>query len=420
MEDDFKIKRCRSCGSERLNPIISLGNQYVTNFISSEEEHNSIPRVPLNLVLCEECKLLQLEHNAPPESMWGGQYWYKSAINRLIREDLQDIVEKSKGLVNLERGDIVIDIGCNDGTLMGFYDKDLGLEVAGFEPSINVAEEAERKGFKVINDFFNYGSFIHNFGVKKAKVITAISMFYDLEDPNIFLRDIVSALDKDGLFVIQQNYLVKMLENNAFDNICHEHREYYSLTSLKHLLDRHGLEIFDVEENGINGGSIRTYIKLRDNESLGTQESANRVRLVLEKEKNSGLDTKIPYEEFADRIVNIKKELIDFLIEEKRAGKRICGLGASTRGNTTLQYFELGPDLIDCIFDRNSDKWGKKTVGTLIPIESPDKIGGFNPDYQLVLIWHIFKGIGDDEKEFIKKGGKFILPLPSYRVVDQV
>ena len=268
MIEEYEITKCRSCNSEHLTPILSLGNQYVTNFIKSEEEQKNVPQVPLDLILCEDCKLLQLKHNAPPESMWSDQYWYKSGISLTIKEDLKDIVEKSQKIKELQENDIVIDIGCNDGTMLEFYEKDKNLKLVGFEPSGNVAKEAGEKGLHVINNFFNAENFKKDFGDEKAKLITAISMFYDLEDPNTFLEDIVSCLDTNGLFVIQQNYLVGMLENNAFDNICHEHREYYSLISMKKLLDKHNLEIFDVDFNLINGGSIRTYIKLKENHEL--------------------------------------------------------------------------------------------------------------------------------------------------------
>src|SRR3972149_11926267 len=187
MSDEFKIKKCRSCGYNKLIRIISLGNQYVTNFVNTKEEQKNIPQVPLNLVLCENCKLLQLEHNAPNDSMWGDQYWYKSNINRLIREDLRDITEKAIKISNPGRESIVIDIGCNDGTLLDSYNKNKGLVLVGFEPSKNVAMEAEKKGFQIIQNFFNAEDFKKNFGERKAKIITAISMFYDLEDPNPFV-----------------------------------------------------------------------------------------------------------------------------------------------------------------------------------------------------------------------------------------
>ena len=417
--ENVEIKKCRVCESDNLIPIISLGNQHIVNFVDSK--HQESPKCPLDLVLCEKCKLVQLKHNAPSEAMWGDQYWYKSSINKMIREDLKDIVQNVENIYPLNSEDIVVDIGCNDGTLLDFYSKDKALNLVGFEPSSNVARESSEKGFEVINDFFNSKSFKEKFGNKKAKVITAISMFYDLEDPNKFMEDIVECLDEKGLFVIQQNYIVKMLENNAFDNICHEHREYYSYLSLKNLLDKYNLETFDIVENEINGGSIRTYIKFKGNQNLkGAPGSEERIAKLIEKEKEIGLDTIKPYIEFASRIENIKKELIEFLKEKKQEGKSICALGASTRGLVLLQYFGLGPEIIDCIFDRNPDKEGKKSVGSWIPITSPDNFEKYKPDYQLVLIWHIFKGIGDDEKEFVNKGGKFILPLPSLNITNQV
>jgi len=417
MSDEYSISCCRSCGSNQLVQILSLGNQYVTNFVDSKEDSNV--RCPLDLVLCENCKLLQSRHNAPPESMWGDQYWYKSGISITIKEDLKDIVDKSKKIVELNSEGLVIDIGCNDGTLLSFYDI-LRLKTVGFEPSGNVAKEAIGKGFDVINNFFNAKDFKEKYGGKKAKIITAISMFYDLEDPNKFLEDIVACLDKDGLFVIQQNYLITMLEQNAFDNICHEHREYYSFTSLQTILAKHRLEIFDVEQNNINGGSIRTYIRFKGNENLkGFEGSKERLKKIVEKEEKLNLDTPRPYEEFARRINSIKEKLMNFLKEEKAKGKKIWIYGASTRGNVTLQYFGLGPELITAIADMNPDKWGKKTVGTMIPIISPEEFRKENPDYLLVLVWHFFDEIKQQENDWFEKGGKFIVPLPEFKIVEK-
>ena len=221
----------------------------------------------------------------------------------------------------LSEKDIVIDIGCNDGTLLDFYPKK-DFILVGFEPSGNVAKEASMKGYHVINNFFNAEDFRSHFGDKKAKIITAISMFYDLEDPNRFLEDITSVLDENGLFIIQQNYLLTMLKQNAFDNILHEHREYYSLISLKNLLDRHGLEIFDVEQNSINGGSVRTYIKFKQSEKInGFEGAAKRINSLIEEEKNAGLESEKPYLEFASRIDEIKERLMNFLKQEKSKDK---------------------------------------------------------------------------------------------------
>ncbi len=496
MSEQYAISECRACFSKNLVPIISLGDQYITNFVDSEEDHKRIPKVPLDLIICTDCKILQLRHNATAESMWDEQYWYKSGISTTIKADLKDIVESSLKLANLNEKDIIVDIGSNDGTLLSFYDKK--FDAVGFEPSKNVANEAKSKGFKVINDFFNAGSYKKEFGDKKAKLITAISMFYDLEDPNQFLRDIISVLDKDGLFVIQQNYLATMLQYNAFDNICHEHREYYSFTALRNLLEKHGLEIFDVGQSAINGGSIRTYIrKKREKEytpidpikrtfeemGLGVSEiglsnlgelslkislsklgnskntslntlrkslskfdlaiediefgeninlylklnSSNsikpfdgaekRIRDIISMEEKMELNTMKPYLEFAARIDKIKSDLLNFLKQEKAKGKKIWIYGASTRGNVILQYFDLGPDMIEAIADKNADKYGKKTVGSLIPIFSPEVMRKANPDYLIVNTWHFFEEIRTQEMEYHKNGGILIAPLPELKIV---
>lgn len=419
MNEIKEIKNCRACNSAEIISIISLGKQYVTNFIDSEEQQKNIPVVPLELVLCNKCKLLQLKHNAPPESMWGEQYWYKSGISTTIKEDLKNIAEKAQKICELKKEDMIIDIGCNDGTLLEVYNHPK-QNLIGFEPSKNVAREAEEKGFKVINNFFNADDFKKELGNKKAKIITAISMFYDLEEPNKFLGDIFSVLDKEGLFVIQQNYLVTMLEQNAFDNICHEHREYYSLTSLKNILEKYGLEIFDVEQNDINGGSIRTYIKVKGNWELkGFDGAEQRIKTLLDREDKLGLNTLKPYQEFASRISKIKKDLMNFLKNEEAKGKRIWIYGASTRGNIALQYFGLDSAIISGIADKNSDKWGKKTVGSLIPIFSPEKMREEKPDYLLINTWHFLKEIMKQEEDYFNKGGKFVVALPEFKVISK-
>lgn len=420
MKGDIEIIECRSCNSKKLTPIISLGEQYVVNFVKSKEDLEKIPKIPLELVLCEDCKLLQLKHNAPPESMWGEQYWYKSGINKMIRENLKEIVEEASQLVKVDDKDIILDIGCNDGTMLDFYDEEKNLTLVGFEPSVNVAEEAKSKGHLIINDFFNSENFKDIFREKKAKIITAISMFYDLEDPNSFLKDITHILDKKGLLIIQQNYLVNMLENNAFDNICHEHRCYYSITSLKPLLEKHGLEIFDIKFSDINGGSIRTLIRFKEKGLYVRDIDKNKkiIKIIEENEIKKGLDVLDTYKNFANRIDKIKNDLLEFLRKEKEEGRKICALGASTRGMVILQYFGLDSSMIDCIFDKNPDKEGKMPAGTDVIITSPENIAKYSPDYQIVLIWHIFNGIGEDEKEFLKKGGKFILPLPEMKIIS--
>lgn len=408
------IKVCRICKSE-LIPILSLGNQYVSNFVVSSENHI---RVPLELVLCNNCGLLQLKHSTPPELLYS-EYWYKSGISSIIRNDLEDIVRKVESLVDLKNEDIVVDIGCNDGTMLRFYENK-NLTLVGFEPARNLIEEASVGTSKIINNYFNSQDFKEHFGTKKAKVITAISMFYDLESPDEFLDNITDILDEDGIFVIQQNYLVSMLEQNAFDNIVHEHIEYYSLFTMEKLFKKHNLEIFDIELNDINGGSFRTYFKFKNSSIKGFDGAEERLRKVREKEQRIGLDGKEIYQEFAARANKIKNELINFIKTELKKGKKIYIYGASTRGNTTLQFCGIDFTLITAAVDKNPIKWGKKTIGSMIPIISIEQYRKEKPDYLLVLPWHLFEEIKQQEKEFLNSGGKFIVPLPKFRIVGDL
>ena len=406
------IKNCRSCNSKELTPIISLGDQYISNFIKSKKEQGK--KIPLNLVLCKKCKLLQLEHNAPDELMWNEKYLYRSNISSTIKGDLRDIVNRATFLKEIKKDDIVVDIGANDFSMLKMYHKGI---LVGFEPCKNLIEGVDSEKFKIINNFFNAKDFKKKFD-KKAKIITAISMFYDLEDPNKFLEDIKECLDKDGLFIIQQNYLVSMLEQNAFDNILAEHRSYQSFTFLKNLLKKHTLEISDVELYEITVGSLRTYIKFKCNKDLkGFKDAEERIKQIEEKEKGFGLDKLKHYLEFASRIEKIKKELMSFLKQEKKKGKKIWIYGASTRGNVANQFFGLDCNLIDGIADKNSDKWGKKTVGSMISIVSPEEMRKRKPDFLLINTWHFASEIIKQESEFFEKGGKFIVALPEFKII---
>lgn len=422
LENSVEIKArttCRVCDSESVIPILSLGNHYFSDFVDSANEKGT--KIPLELLLCDVtsggCGLLQLRHTTPPELMYK-LYWYKSGINQTMRDALSDITAKAESLVKLSPGDIVLDIGCNDSTLLRAYNTK-GLILAGFEPATNLMEEARIGTSKIVNDFFNYDSFKKEFGDKKAKIITAIAMFYDLEDPNKFVSDVAGCLDKEGVFIIQQNYLCSMLKQNAFDNISHEHLEYYSLMSLKNLLKRHNLEVFDVELNDINGGSFRTYIKHKNNETTVVFPGAE-IRLAdLEAYENTlGLQNRKIYDEFAARINETKERLTTFIKEETEKGKKIYVYGASTRGNTLLQYFDLDHTLLKAAAERNPAKWGKKTIGTWIPIISEDQARLEKPDYFLILPWAFLKEFKEREKEFLKSGGKFIVPLPNFEIIS--
>lgn len=419
MDEVKAIKNCRVCGSRNLIDIISLGEQYVSDFIDSEKEG---VKIPLEVVLCDKktggCGLLQLRHTTPADLMYR-QYWYKSGINQTMRDALSDITNKAERIVKLSLGDIVLDIGSNDSTLLKSY-KTKGITLVGFEPATNLMEEARVGTDKIINDFFNFEAFQKEFGDKKAKIITAIAMFYDLDDPNEFVSDIAKCLDKEGIFIIQQNYLCSMLKQNAFDNISHEHLEYYSLMSLNNLLKLHDLEVFDVELNDINGGSFRTYIKHKEAiEVTPFPEAGKRIADLEDYENNFGLQNRTIYDEFAIRVNQIKEKVVSFIKEETTKGKKVYIYGASTRGNTLLQYFKLNHEVLTAAAERNPAKWGKKTIGTWVPIISEEQARSEKPDYFLILPWAFLKEFREREKDFLKFGGKFIVPLPEFQIISE-
>jgi hypothetical protein len=407
---------CRVCGSSKLTTILSLGDQFVTNFV--EESMKDHVKGTLELVLCNVedggCGLLQLKHTLDHDVLYR-KYWYRSGISTMMVKALADVVSSAEKLIKLSPGDIVIDIGSNDGTLLRQF-KTSGLTTVGFEPS-NLWKLGNEGTSKIIHDYFNYEAFKREFGNKKAKLMTSIAMFYDLEDPNTFVEDVKKCLDKDGLWIIQMNYLGLMLENNTFDNISHEHLEYYSLTSLENLLNRHDMEPFDVELNDVNGGSFRIYVRHKGAKIRGFPGAEKRLKELKENEKEKGLGKNKAYDEFARKIEGIRRDLMGFLNQEVKKGKRIFIYGASTRGLVVLQYFGIDKNLIEAAVDKNPDKWGKYIVGTDIPIMSVEQYRKEKPDYLFILPYHFIEEIKDQEKDFLKKGGKMIVAIPRFRII---
>lgn len=418
------IGQCRICGNKELIPILSLGELHVSDFLR-EGEDQCMTRAPLELVLCSEqeggCGLLQLRHTVSHEAMYIN-YWYRSGINTAMREELNDIVGKVQATVPFQEGDFVMDIGSNDSTMLRLYNAP-GLKTVGFEPAKNLVEKYGREGVSdVINDFFSFTAWEKKFENVKAKAITAIAMFYDLDDPNSFVKDMARCLEDDGLIVIQMLYLPSFLEKNAFDGICHEHLEYYSLLSLENLMKRNGLEVFDIEfRPHINEGSFRVYVRKIGKGSGLTVSSGAEERLggVRKREKELGLGAPNIYKQFADRISDIKKKITNFIRDEKEAGKKIYVYGASTKGNTLLQYLELDVSLIEAAAERNPDKWGTKTVGTNIPVVSEEVARSEKPHYFLVLPWHFLPEFVKRERDYLESGGHFIVPLPEFKVVGK-
>lgn len=400
--ETIKRTTCRLCGAGKMSEILSLGDQYINDFVPLEKVGKGL-KAPLDLVMCDNCSLLQLRHTAPQELLYSRYYWYRSGVTDTMCRALRDITAEIESMISLRSGDVVLDIGANDGTMLATYTAP-GIRKVGCEPANNLVDALRKNTEYVMHDFWGYERYIElaaKWGFGKARVITAIGMFYDLEDPNKFIADARKALTNDGIFVAQLMCLAPMLQKNDLGNICHEHLEYYSLQSLKYLFETNGLEMFKIEENEVNGGSYRIFARHY---------------------KGTGLkfDEKITLEDvlaFAKRIKNNRDRCIAFIKEEVAKGKKIYVYGASTKGNVILQYYGLDNTLITAASERSPEKWGKYTVGTWIPIVSEEEARKANPDYFLVLPWAFFQEFYEREKEWRNTGGKFIVPLPEFRVV---
>jgi cyclopropane fatty-acyl-phospholipid synthase-like methyltransferase len=394
---------CRLCGSQKLEDVFSLGEQYVNDFVPREMVGRGL-KAPLELVICAKCSLLQLRHSAPQEILYSRHYWYRSGVTDTMRRALRDITAQIESVIRLGPGDVVLDIGANDGTMLDSYTAD-GIYKVGCEPANNLIQMLQEKTPYVMHDFWDYGRYsalAKGWGFGKARVITAIGMFYDLEDPNKFIKDARMALADDGIFVAQLMCLAPMLEKNDLGNICHEHLEYYSLESLRYLFENNGLEMFRIEENDVNGGSYRIFARHYKGTGMTFREKFTREDL----------------SRFADRIRDNRRRCVDFIKAEVAKGKKVYVYGASTKGNVILQYYGLDNRLITAAAERSPEKWGKYTIGSWIPIVSEEEARRARPDYFLVLPWAFFDEFYRREEAWRKTGGKFIVPLPNFRVVE--
>jgi hypothetical protein len=414
-------KTCRICGSAALTPVVSLGEQFIGGGFAGPDGKAPVDRqIPLELVRCDAtkdenaCGLVQLRHSVPPAVLYRS-YWYRSGINQTMRNNLASITARAEQLVSLKPGDLVVDIGCNDGTLLKSY-KTPNISILGFDPARNIVEYARANGVTVINDFFSAAAFQAYGAQSRPRIITSIAMFYDLENPHAFVADLAAVLARDGVWVLELSYMPTMLEMNSFDTICHEHLEYYSLAPMERLFAEHGLEILDVELNGINGGSFRIFVG-HSPATFQTPEALARVQELRVKEFELRLDEDTPYAQFRKNIHLLKKDLRSFLAKCRAKKKLVHGYGASTKGNTILQYCDISPTLLPAISDRNPDKWGNQTVGTNIPIISEEDSRKERPDYYLALPWHFIDEFVVREQAFLKRGGKFIVPMPNVKLV---
>lgn len=408
-----RLSKCRMCGNEHLVEVVDLGYQYMTGVFPKGKTSRGLTQGPLRLVKChgvDACGLLQLDHSYDLGEMYGDNYGYRSGLNRQMVAHLHAKITRVQAMAKLAAGDLVIDIGANDGTSLGAYREDLLL--VGVDPTGAKFRQYYKKHVQLIPDFFSAKLVADAFPGRKAKVITSFSMLYDLEQPLTFARDIAEILDKtDGIWVFEQSYMPLMLDRLAFDTICHEHLEYYGLKQIMWMLEQVGLKVVDVELNDVNGGSFSVVAASRES---GRTVEKDKIAALLQDERARGLDGLHPYEHFDRQIKQICGELTRFVRKAKAEGKRVGALGASTKGNVLLQYCGFTDQDIEVVGEVNPDKFGVYTPGTGIPIEDEKAVLARRYDYLIVLPWH-FKEFFLQNKAFT--GQHLLFPLPRIEVI---
>lgn len=410
---------CRVCGSKALTPVINLGSQFLQgSFVKPGKELPPMRTIPMSLVRCDPtrdeqaCGLLQMEHTVPPEILYSA-YWYRSGTNNTMRNHLRGIVETALEILGREQG-AVLDIGCNDGTLLGFYPA--GFSRFGVDPS-DVAQEIDKSMATVVQSIFPSAELLSCLDDRKIDIVTSIAMFYDLEDPIAFTKGIKNILAPDGIWIFEMSYMPTMLKMTSYDTICHEHLEFYSLAVIEYILKQSGLKVFNVAHNDINGGSLRCYATHADNFAYKNDVYQQNILQMHQEEFDLELDTDKPYKYFQERINVHREELLSLLKRLKKEGKKIHIYGASTKGNTILQWCGVDNRIIDFAAERNPDKYGAYTLGTDIPIISEAESRAMKPDYYLVLPWHFKQEFIEREQETLAQGTSFIFPLPTIEIV---
>jgi SAM-dependent methyltransferase len=409
---------CRVCKSSHLVKVIDLGDQYLQgSFVKPGTKPPPQRKIPTTLVRCDPmadehaCGLLQMAHSVPPEILYSS-YWYRSGTNSTMRNHLAGIADEASGLVKNPKAR-VLDIGCNDGTLLSAYPASYAR--FGIDPS-EIAREIS-DGVTVINDFFPSPRLRQSAGTEGFDVVTSIAMFYDLEDPVTFVKEVQSLLAADGIWIFEMSYMPLMLQMNSYDTICHEHLEYYSLAVLENIVKRAGMKVIRASLNNINGGSIRCTATRVDSFKFDDPDATEQLAELRRSEFDLELDTDKPYKHFQDRIEGHREELRRLVTDIRTRGERVHLYGASTKGNTILQWVGLDQHVIEAAAERNPGKYGASTLGTGIPIVSEAESRAMKPDYYLVLPWHFREEFLERERATIASGIRMIFPLPEISVV---
>ena len=405
----MNISKCRNCNFKLFDEIFSFGNLKFTGKFPSKK-NDKVPGGFLNIVMCRKCKLVQLDRSFKKEILYGKDYGYRTGINQTMTQHVKSVVLTLEKKVKLSKDDYVLDIASNDGTLLKFYKNK--VKTVGVDPTIKKYKKFYKKINFTIPDFFNLKKIKKKFPKKKFKLITVLSMFYDLENPNKFLSDIKEILHQDGIFLMEHADLLSILKNNIFDTFCHEHLEYYSSKNIVEMVKKNGLRVFKHSYNNVNGGSSQYFIC---HEKSKFKSSISVLR-ALNNEKNAKINNKNNLKKFFETIENNKTKLNKIINRIKKKGGIIHGYGASTKGNVLLQYFNLDNSKISYIAERNPFKYNKYTPGTKIKIISENYSRKISPDYYLVLPWHFKNEILLREKNASLKGTKFIFPMPSISI----
>lgn len=405
----MKISVCRNCKSRNIKKIFSLGDIFFTGKFTKQ---NINPKKgPINVLMCKQCTLVQLGNNFDLKYLYGPDYGYRTGINKTMTAHVQNVVKIASKITKLKKGDFVLDIASNDGTLLNFYDKN--ITTFGIDPIINKFKKNYKKINYKVSNFFSAKEIQKKIN-NKFKIITALSVFYDILDPNKFLKDVENLLDPEGIIIIELADLGSIVKNNVFDTFCHEHLEYYNAKVIGEMAKKNGLRLFNIESNDINGGSLQFYL-CKINSSYKTKNVS--IKKYLNLEKRLKLYNEKTFVKFISNVNKIKNQLKSLISNIYEKGKTIHGYGASTKGNVLLQYFNLTSKEIKYIAEKNPKKYGLYTPGSKIKIISERLSRKIKPNYYLVLPWHFKKEILEREKQIRKKNTKFIFPLPKIKVI---
>lgn len=410
-----RVDRCRICGGREFAPVIDLGEQYLTG-VFPPSAATTVTCGPLELVRCSSaggCGLVQLQHSYDSGEMYGANYGYRSSLNASMVAHLRRKAESLMQLVQPAKGDLVVDIGSNDGTTLSFHPPG-HARLVGIDPTGEKFRRYYRADIELVADFFSADVLAMATGGRKAKLITSIAMFYDLDDPVAFARHVADSLAPDGVWHFEQSYLPAMLDTTSYDTICHEHLEYYGLAQIEWILEHAGLRLIDVSTSAVNGGSF-AITAAHAAAPYPPQTAA--IDALRAREARLALGSDAPYAAFAARVVEHRRKLRDLLASLTAQGRTVLGYGASTKGNVVLQYCGIGPELLPAIADVNSDKFGCVTPGTHIPIVSEAEAHARRPDYLLVLPWHFRDNLVARERDYLARGGRMIFPLPAVEIV---